>query len=97
MAPKIWEPKIRKEKKSKIIVAITKFTLSEAERSLPPRLLWYLKMSTTPEKIVLHNAREKTAGKEVGIYLVYRAPADKLTNRKITKIIFKLPSGWCFI
>ena len=51
---------------------MTKFTLSEAEGSLPPRLLsaqWYLKMSTTPEKIVLHNARENTVGKEVGYLL----------------------------
>ena len=42
---------------------MTNFSLSEAERSLPPRLLsarWYLKMSTTPEKIVLHDPRERT-------------------------------------
>ena len=67
---------------------MTNFTLSEAERSLPPRLLSaraYLKMTTTPGKIVLHNAREKTAGKEVGYLLGTRAPADKLTKSENNK------------
>ena len=53
-------------------------------------------MSTTPEKIVLHNARERTLGTRLAIHLVYRAPGNKLTKAE-NKIIFKLPSGWCFL
>ena len=37
-------------------------------------------MSTTPEKIVLHNASERTLGTRLAIYVVYRAPADELTK-----------------
>ena len=33
-----------------------------------------------PKKIVLHTARERTLGTSLTIYLVYRAPADKLTT-----------------
>ena len=50
-------------------------------------------MSTTPEKIALHNAREG----RLAIYLVYRAPADKLTKVENTITIFKLTSGRCFM
>ena len=49
------------------------------------------------KKMVLHNARERTLGARLAIYLVYRAPADKLTKAENTITIFKLPSGWCFM
>ena len=43
-------------------------------------------MSTTPEKIVLHNARERerAVGTKLAIYLVYRASANNLTKGENT-------------
>ena len=40
----------------------------------------YLKISTTPEKVVLHYARERTLGTRLAIYLVYRHKPIKKTK-----------------
>ena len=45
----------------------------------------YLKMSTTPEKVVLHYVRERTLGTTLAIYLVYRHKPIKKPKRKIER------------
>ena len=49
---------------------------------------WYLKRSTTPDKIVLRNRRKRTLGKRLAIHLLYRAPSNKSTKAENNIIIF---------
>ena len=72
---------------------MTKVTLSRGESSL-------LSADGAGISIVLRNARERAMGTRLAIYLVYRASANNLTKAENTItiiLIFRLPSGWCFI
>ena len=99
---KIWEPKVREGKKSKYLSLWQKL-LGRGPRGVC-RLVYFSWWhgSRTPEKIVLHNAGERTLGTRLVIHEVYFAPGRKERGSLFTPccapastiIIFKLP-GEC--